>query len=84
MTQITSITNLRNNIFDIFNNLEKAGGEMVVEKDGKKIAVIKKYQTKEVDWEKYKKELEKGIKYLRSVGWKENKNFRKSFKFTKW
>ena len=69
MNQTISITNLRNNIFDIFSGLEGSKKIIEVEKDGKKIGVIKAYEETEFDWIQYRKDVEEAVNYLSKFDW---------------
>lgn len=80
-----SVTQLREDIFDVVKatKINKQITEIMLH--GEVMAyLVPNIEKKKFDWDKYEKDMEKGMKYLRATGWKENKNFRKSFKLTKW
>jgi len=85
VTQTMSVTQLREDIFDVVKatKINKQITEITLH--GEIMAdLVPHVEKKKFDWDKYEKDMEEGLKYLRSVGWKENKNFRKSFKLAKW
>ena len=84
MTKTMSVTQLRKNIFDVMDATKTNKQITEIMLHGEVIAEIRPKVVESFDWEKWEKEMEEGVKYLRKAGWKENKNFRKNFKFRKW
>lgn len=77
-------TKARQNFFEILLAARDKKQVTKIRYQGKMIAKIIPEEEPKIDWDKYVEEVEKGVKYLRKVGWKENKDFRKNFKFRKW
>lgn len=84
MTITINATKARQSFFDILLAARDKKQITKISLDGKIVAKLVPEVEKPFDWDSYNKKLERGLKYLRKIGWKENTSFRKNFKLNKW
>ncbi|MFA6007424.1 MAG: hypothetical protein WC784_02130 [Candidatus Shapirobacteria bacterium] len=84
MTKTITVTQLRKDIFGVMEATKVNKQITNIMLHGEVIAEIRPKVVEKIDWDQYKIDLEKAVKHLRKIGWKENKDFRKNFKFRKW
>jgi len=85
MTKTMSVTQLRKNIFGVMDATRTNKQVTEIMLHGEVIAEIRPKTVEKIDWDQYKKDLDKAVKHLSTMNWDDvDKKFRKNFKFRKW
>jgi len=85
MTQTMSVTQLRENIFDVVKAVKVNKQITEIMLHGEIMAdLVPHVEKKKFDWDKYEKDMEKGMKYLRKLNWDDVLEVRKNSKLRKY
>lgn len=84
MNKVMTVTQLRKSLFSVVEATKVNKQITNIMLHGEVVAQLVPKSEEKIDWIQYKIDLKKAVTCLRNSGWKENKEFRKNFKFKQW